>query len=271
MPSRASDSPEVSAIRTLLDRREFLEALRDGPKDKRTLEETTDVSRSTVNRAVRDLETAHLVERTNGEYQTTAYGELLAEEFTSLLDSASFAWQVRDVLEQVTTAELDFELSRLADAEITTPTPANPGAPMDRVVEIKQNASTLRSLASGRSPGALDAHERGAGNSDVAFESVCSVDLVSWLVSDPERREQLAGLLEHDGVSVYAYDGDIPVPIGITEDVAFFGVESPEGAPVALVESTDDRVREWAVERFESARDAADELVADDLAVYAST
>lgn len=268
MSSQTGDTAPSEAVRTVLDRREFLDALRDGPKDKRTLVEAADVSRSTVNRAVRDLETAHLVERTNGGYRTTAYGELLAEEFASLLDTASFAWEVRDVLEQLPTVELDFELSRLADADITTPTPANPSAPMERVVEIKRNVTTLRSLASGRSPGALDAHERGAQEGDVSFESVCSVDLVSWLVADDERREQLAGLLEHDGVSVYAYDGEIPVPVGITEDRTFFGVESPEGAPVALVESTDDRVRDWAVERFESARDAADELVAEDLAVY---
>ncbi|MFB6270365.1 MAG: hypothetical protein ABEH83_10495 [Halobacterium sp.] len=92
---------------------------------------------------------------------------------------------------------------------------------------------------------------------------------MSWFVSDADRRDTLAALLDADGVSVYAYDGDVPVPFGITDDVVFVGVESEEGAPAALVESTDDRVRDWAIDVFESRRAAADELRPSDLDDYA--
>lgn len=263
-----TDGSADEAVRTLLERRQFVAALRDGAKDKRTLVDATDVSRSTVSRALRDLQANQLVERTNGSYRTTGYGDLLADEFESLLQTASSAWEVRDVLDKVPADELGFDLSRLADADVTTPTTANPTAPMDRVVELKREASSVRSLASGRSPGALDAHAEAADSSDHTFESVCSTDLVAWLLADADRRETIEALLEADGVAIYAYDGDIPVPIGITEDVVFFGVESDEGAPVALVESTDDRVREWAVDTFESCREAADDLRPSDLDDY---
>jgi predicted transcriptional regulator len=269
MATPPGDDVATEAVRTLLDRREFVQALRDGPKDKRTLVSETDLSRSTVNRAIRDLEGKGLVERTNGEYRPTAYGKLLADEFTSLLDTAAFAWNVRDVLEQVPTDELGFDLARLADATITTPTPANPSAPLERVVEIKRGASTLRSLASGRSPGALDAHERGLETGDAEFESVLSAQLLSWLADDPDRRQQVADLLAYDDLDVYVYDDDITVPLGITEDVVFFGVVSPEGAPVALVESTDRAVRDWAVETFEATRDAAERVTEDHFQDYA--
>jgi predicted transcriptional regulator len=269
MQSRTGGDGVADAVRTLLDRREFVEALREGPKDKRTLVEETDVSRSTVSRAVRELEATRLVERTNGTYRTTAFGDVLAEEFASLLATASFAWDLRDVLDRLPADELGFELSRLADADVTTPTTANPTAPIERVVELKRDATRVRSLAAGRSPGALDAHRQAADAGDHSFESVCSAALVEWLVSDAERRETLAGLLGEPNVAVYVYDGDIEIPVGITDDAAFFGVESEEGAPVALVESTDDRVREWAVETFEAHRRAADELAPGDLDDYA--
>ncbi|WP_353633670.1 GntR family transcriptional regulator [Halobacterium sp. NMX12-1] len=259
-----------AAVETLQERYEFLDAVRERPRDKRALVAATDVSRSTVDRALRDLESHGLVERAGGEYRATTYGDLLAGEFASLLDTAAAAWEIRDVLEKIPTDELGFELSRLADADVTTPTSADPTAPMQRVVELKRGATRVRSLASGRSPGALDAHEEAAGRGDHLFASVCSTDLLAWLASDPERREQVAGLLDADSVEVYAYDGDIPFPVGITEDVVFFGVESEEGAPVALVETTDERVREWAIEAFETRREAATELERGDLADYAA-
>ncbi|MXR19989.1 helix-turn-helix transcriptional regulator [Halobacterium bonnevillei] len=271
MATPPGDDVATEAVRTLLDRLEFVQALLDDPKDKRTLVSETDVSRSTVNRAVRDLEGKGLIERTNGEYRPTAYGELLADEFTSLLETAAFAWNVRDVLEQIPADELDFDLARLADATITTPTPANPSAPLERVVQIKRTASTLRSLASGRSPGALDAHERGLEAGDAVFETVLSEELLAWLAAGSNRRQRVADLLAYDDLHVYVCDDDIPVPLGITEDVVFFGVSSPEGAPVALVESTDQSVRDWAVETFEATRDAAERVTRDHLEEYADS
>lgn len=271
MSTPTGDEVAREALRTLLDRQEFVDALLDGSKDKRTLVSATDVSRSTVNRAVRDLEGQELVERVNGEYRTTAYGELLADEFTSLLDTAAFAWNVRDVLEQIPTDVLDFDLARLAGASITTPMPANPSAPLERVVEIKRTASSLRSLASGRSPGALDAHERGLEAGDAHFESVLSDGLLSWLAADADRRQRVADLLAYDDLDVYVSEDDIEIPLGITEDVVFFGVVSPEGAPIALVESTDQVVRDWAVDTFEATRDAAESVTPDDLDEYADS
>lgn len=271
MASHSMEDVAGDAVRTLLERRKLVRALRDGAEDKRTLVDELDVSRSTVSRALRDLQAQHLVERANGRFQTTAYGDLLADEFESMLETASSAWNVRGVLDQIPTDELGFDLRHLANAEVTTPTTANPTAPMERVVELKRQATHVRSLAAGRSPGALDAHREAAEASDHTFDSVCSTGLVAWLVSDDDRRDTLADLLDADGVAVHVYDGDIPVPIGITEDVVFFGVESEEGAPVALVESTNDRVREWAEDTFESCRAAADELAPSDLDDYADT
>jgi predicted transcriptional regulator len=264
-----TDDVADQALRTLLERRALVAALRDGQKDKRTLVDHLEVSRSTVSRALKDLQSHHLVERSNGTFETTAYGDLLFEEFDTLLETASSAWRIRDVLDQVPTEALGFELSHLTDADVTTPTTTNPSAPIERVVELKRQATHVRSLAAGRSPGALDAHERAAEASDHTFESVVTDELVEWLVTEAGRQDTLTGLLEADGVAVFVYDGDIPVPLGITEDVVFFGLESAEGAPVALVESTNSRVREWAADTFESCRAAATKLAPADLENYA--
>lgn len=269
MASRTEGTIEEKVLKTLLDRREFLKVLREGGTDKRTLVNETGSSRSTVTRAVRDLESVELVERTNGDYRLTALGGLLAAEVESMLDTASFAWESRDVLAKLPVAELGFELSHLADADITEPTTANPTAPMQRVVELKRDASLVRSLASGRSPGALDAHQEALEHEGHEFESICSQELVTWLTAEPDRREKLETVVGHDAATVMVYDDDLPLPLGITDDCVFFGVESDEGAPIALVESTNPRVREWALDLYNSCAEAAVELAPEDVPNYA--
>lgn len=270
MDSQTEVSVEREVVETLLDRFEFLNVLLDGPADKRSLVDATGSSRSTVTRAMRDLTSVDLVERTNGEYEVTAFGELLAAEFSSLLDTASFGWASRDVLAKLPSEKLGFELSRLADATITEPTTANPTAPMQRVVELKADASRVRSLASGRSPGAVDAHREALEHGGQEFESVCSEDLVAWLTGEPERREKIDAFLEHDDATLLVTDREIPLPLGILDDCVFFGVESEEGAPVALVESTDQHVREWATDLYESCARDATELTPENVESYAS-
>lgn len=270
MESQTDEAVEVEVVETLLDRREFLDRLLEDPTDKRSLVDATSASRSTVTRAVRDLESVGLIERLNGDYRVTPFGRLLAGEVDALLDTVSFAWASRDVLAQLPVEELGFDLSRLADARITEPTTANPTAPMQRVVELKRGASRVRSLASGRSPGAVDAHVDALEHGDHEFESVCSLELVEWLASDPEQREKLEALLGHDSATVAVCEDDIPLPLGIADDRAFFGVESEEGAPIALVESTDDRVFEWAVDTYDRFRRNATELTPDRVDEYAT-
>lgn len=62
---------------SLIERRaDVLDALMDGPEQKRDLVETLNVSRSTVDRAIRNLEAADMIQRTNGEISITFLGRL---------------------------------------------------------------------------------------------------------------------------------------------------------------------------------------------------
>ncbi|MFC6724287.1 MarR family transcriptional regulator, partial [Halobium palmae] len=62
-------SREHEIVTTALDRFDLLELLLDEPADKRELTAALPVSRSTVNRALRDLERLDLVERVDGAYR----------------------------------------------------------------------------------------------------------------------------------------------------------------------------------------------------------
>lgn len=71
----------VEPLATLINRLEVMKAIDDGMREKRELHEALDGSRSTVDRAVRELEDAELLHRRNGQCEFTRYGELAYREF----------------------------------------------------------------------------------------------------------------------------------------------------------------------------------------------
>lgn len=87
----------VSARRTVLGR------LATDALDPSGLAAELGRSRSTVDRAVSDLETAGLIERTNGRYRATVAGVLALEEFDRLADRLTTAAGVSHLFEPIAT------------------------------------------------------------------------------------------------------------------------------------------------------------------------
>ncbi|WP_323674563.1 LamG-like jellyroll fold domain-containing protein [Halorubellus sp. PRR65] len=67
---------EESVFEVVKRRADVLDLLRDGPFDKRVLVERVGSSRSTVDRATRELASKGLIRRVNGEFETTVTGVL---------------------------------------------------------------------------------------------------------------------------------------------------------------------------------------------------
>ena len=65
---------ERETLTAVLDRFGFVDRLLDEPKEKRELAAELSVSRSTVNRAIRDPETLDVVERVDDAYRATELG-----------------------------------------------------------------------------------------------------------------------------------------------------------------------------------------------------
>ncbi|WP_135821535.1 helix-turn-helix transcriptional regulator [Halostella litorea] len=115
---------DAEVVRTLCDRREFLVALRGKPREKRALVETIGVSRSTVDRAIRELWAEGLVEETDRGYRLTAVGRLAAAFTDGVLAVSRDLRAASDVLAPLPAdAPLDLRLLRnakVAEAEPTT-------------------------------------------------------------------------------------------------------------------------------------------------------
>jgi predicted transcriptional regulator len=138
----------------------------------------------------------------------------------------------------------------LEDGELTVATDGDPYAPALRQTETVRQASRFRGLLpSIELEGAKLVHER-VVDGDMEATVVLSAAAAETVRSDPFAelfREKLAtGRLE-----VYAYEGEVPMYLGLADDDRVeLGCENEQGIPQALLQSNDDRLREWGEERF---------------------
>ncbi|WP_137285786.1 helix-turn-helix transcriptional regulator [Halorussus salinisoli] len=148
--------PPTQLIALVQRRYDFLAVLDTDTYDKRSLEEKLDVSRSTVDRALRDLESAALAHRTPDGYRTTLYGGTLLAIYNLVLDYVGQVQRAEVLLPELP-RDIDFSVSLLIDAEILVAEEPALHAPTSRIADLIDAASEVRGLAYAHtSPDALE-------------------------------------------------------------------------------------------------------------------
>ena len=127
----------------LARRIEFVERLREEPLHKADLVEEFDTSRSTVNRAISELEEAGFAERITRGYVTTQAGRLAAERYRAFLDDQRAVLEARPVL---ATLPHDAEIPARVLREATTGSPGDAYALFELVAEQLGTASEYRAV-----------------------------------------------------------------------------------------------------------------------------
>jgi predicted transcriptional regulator len=93
----SSTQTAASVLEALVGRIEYIACVLDEPLDKPALVSTLDASRSTVDRAVDELETVNIIKQTKEGYILTAMGQLVISDFFELMDTLDDAYPERAV------------------------------------------------------------------------------------------------------------------------------------------------------------------------------
>ena len=224
-----------------------LTALRDaGRLSARRLEEHVSASRRTLKRTLRTMESRGWVEPVDGGYELTALGAAALATYERCRKRERIARRVRPVLEHAPAAAFDLDVGALADATVIRPD-EDPTAPVDRLLELRAGASTLREAA----PFLLrDTVEQLADR--VTAES--PPPEVTLVLEDAEPSpeaysgaycDRFRELIEAPTVDVHVAD-EVPVAVGVADGHAFVGVADRDGVRGLLLESDDDAVVDWA-------------------------
>jgi hypothetical protein len=145
-------------------------------------------------------------------------------------------------------------------------------AVIERTTELGRHAETSRALSHFLPTMCIAGHIEALAEGTQTLESVFNRGIIETIASSqPAERNQLLTVLDSARGTVHVYEGDVPVVLGIMDDVIYVGVENETGVLVALIETTDDAVYEWAESTFETYRENATELTREAFEQYPLT
>ncbi len=227
-----------------------LEALLNGPRDRRALERQLDVSQTTSYRVTRSFEDLGLIQKSDGGYALTAVGEEVREVVATFETNVRTAVRIGPVLDEVHDTTPVFDLNAFAEATVTTTTDGDPHSPLDRYIRLLEKTDSLRGMNCNTiAPSYIG---------DIRHQVVKGMDTV-----DIETPEMVAKLLAKypekaleacasDHLTLYLHD-DLPFCLVITDDRVAIGVLETDTRRLQMFVDTDSpEAREWAEAVFES-------------------
>ena len=242
-----------------------LQSLAAGPRTRSDLADETGASQATLGRILADFEERVWVRRVGGQYETTATGELVADAFSDLLDALDLERELRSIVEFLPTESLSFDLSHLADAEITVPTQTRPNAPLQRLLELERGADDVRAFSHAFNEQTLSLTAEQATAGDVRFRGVFSASAIDALTSEQPLYDRLKTLIDSEAASVRVREAGVPVAATIVDDRVHLLVRDDSGVLRASIETDDPVVFEWAETAFDRYWADATELARADL------
>ena len=252
-----------SALVEVVERRlDFLERLTEGALRKHELVDELGHSRSTVNRAIDELETAGLVAGETDGYRTTLTGRLLARSYRRFLTVAADVDAASDTLAPLG-PDVALSPAALRDADTYRAAAPDPYRPLERIdaalAEADDVAAALPALPY---PRLLDRLRRAA-------DAGGAVDLVmtdrTYRYGRERYADRVGGLAAGDDAAVVVAEG-IDAGVFVADGTAVLVAFDDDGAVHGVAESTESEAVAWARDRVralrESGRDVTDELAA---------
>lgn len=250
----------------LRKRREVVACLLEDPRDKSTLVDELDIPRSTLDRAVRELESVRVVTYSDGEYVVTALGKRLARDFFRFVDRAELTLELEPFLRWAPSEEFDLDIQWLAEAELLVPTDADPYAMINRHVQRLRDADYMRGMLPVTGLHAYEAAHENIVESGAEGKLIVESGVAEVLTSKTAFAELTEEMLATGRFELFVCDDSIPYFVGVfDDDVVQIGVDE-DGEPRAMIETNQRDVRTWATERLDEYERRAERLSAG--AVY---
>jgi predicted transcriptional regulator len=255
-------SANDSSLLSVLQKRSRVLALLVGAtRTKPELVDELGVSRSTVDRAVRELDERGLVSRSDGGFSATLTGRLANDAYTEFCDQIRVLAETSDLLTHLS-ADAELNLCVLTGAEVVEAEQPAPYKPASRLEEYIRRATSVRALTraivSSPIPEAL--HE-GVTERGVAFESVYTEPVAEFLRTN--RRDERHEMVETGHYRVYETDA-LPFGLMLFEEpdrcvVCINVYDDTNDLRGVIVNDTPEAVA-WAEDLFETYRAAATDV-----------
>lgn len=261
MPQTEHDRPADELVSLLARRIEVLECLLENQLTRPELVDELDISRSTVDRAVRELEGMGLLEFSDGAYRASLPGRLAYAEYAELRGELVTVEEAADLL-AVLPPDAPLELAVVQGAEVVVATEPAPHVPGSRIPELLAGADRVWSLSMAlTNPETGEVVADGVDNDGLVAEVVFERQLYDYLTDSATM--PIEDLVATDRFTVYLTE-TLPFGLVIAEEdgttrVCIAVYDDDRTLEGILINDTDAAI-EWARTVFDSYRDAADPL-----------
>lgn len=234
----------------------ILRALGTRSRTRRELEDETGVSRSTLGRALGDLEERRWVERDGQTYATTTAGDLILDQFVPLLETMGGLRTLEDAVDLLPIEEMSLDIRHLADAQVVTPTELNPTAPYDYHIETLQDADNVYATARTGPPSCVTALHEMVTSGHLDATLVLDRTYLGALSADEEMMRQWCEMAA-GSATIQSHEGPIPYVLFVLDETIQLWPCDDTGITWGVVESEDSRVLSWARATIEDYRNQA--------------
>ncbi|MDG5775386.1 hypothetical protein VB773_10920 [Haloarculaceae archaeon H-GB2-1] len=249
---------EVGFLSRSENRVRVLDSLATESLTRRELQAETDASQATLSRILEDFDDRTWVAKRGATYEATAPGSWVIERFDALQQAIDVSSELADVASWLPTDVDGFDVSWLAEAEVITPTPTEPNAPMERLEQTLRAGSRVRVLSYAYNKDCLDANVAAVEDRGQRYSGIYPHPAVSTLRDNSEWRDQLESLLDSERVTVSVYDGEIPCSVGIVDDEVQLTIRDDDGIVRAVLVADSEPLLRWAESLYETyLRDSA--------------
>lgn len=246
-------------LKLLSKRRPFLASLYEEPKEKPELATDCDVARSTVGRAIRELELAGLVDRGDEGFELTVSGRLVVDQFREFEHAVDVICEMDEWLSTLPRSDL-LPPSMFVGGEVTQSDIHAPDKAMQETLDLVSTARRVRGVSPAVHGAYVETFNERIQRDGLETELVFSADALTELATTYADR-----LIEDaDGVTIYQIDELPPLGLmlvdhedGTTE--ASFGIYTENGVQV-VVRNTSPTAVAWLREEFEAYRERATEI-----------
>jgi predicted transcriptional regulator len=256
---REEQTPAQVVLETVIKRIKFLETLYEKPKDKPALAEELGMSRSTVDRGIRELETAGLTRYTNGEFTLTTIGEITVSGLFDLIGTIEQRQRLNPFLKWVPDGTFDIDIDLVSDADLLVAEPGDPWSMINRHVELVKTMDDLRALLPFTG---LHAHE--AGHKQVVEhgaggELVVEPKIIDIHMSEPKYADLSEEIIATGRFDYFEYPEQLPYALAIIKNTVQI-VVSEGDEPRALLESDSPEVKNWAEEKYDEYKQQSEKI-----------
>ncbi|MCU4739834.1 transcriptional regulator [Halobacteria archaeon AArc-m2/3/4] len=245
-------SPDTDELLDVIRHGPLLRALLSSPLDRRDLETALGVSRATAHRMVRWLEETGYGERVDDRYRLTGLGTVVAYGVLRFARYVETAARLDPLFEYVCEDHREFVVEPFSDATVTVATPADPYAPVARVLALIDGSESLRGVNVTNMLPPTGDDSIGGLFDDRRVELVALAESVDRLqrVGGTQFEEALAD----ERLTVCTRDR-VPYGLVIVDDrVGIGGYDETTGTLRVFVDTDAATAREWVTRTFETLR-----------------